>query len=137
VSLETGVEWVRLQTSIYRNSKLLNLLALPSGHRTALAYIFSFAYSGEHGCTGVIPKVALPLIQATAADAKRLVTAELWDVDAGSKGWKIHDWDVYQPNPEYIKKLSDAGRTGAKARWAKRAAEMASATPGTPESPPF
>lgn len=120
MSLETGVGWVRLQTTIYHNPKVLNLLALPQGHRTVVAYMFSFAYAGANGCTGLIPKAALPLIQATPKDASRLVAADLWENHAPSKGWKIHDWDVYQPTPEYVEKLSNAGKAGAAARWAKR-----------------
>jgi len=120
MSLETGVGWVRLQTTIHHNPKVLNLLALPQGHRTVVAYMFSFAYAGANGCTGIIPKAALPLIQATPKDATRLVEAGLWEDDKASKGWKIHDWDVYQPTPEYVERLSKAGKAGASARWAKR-----------------
>lgn len=128
---------MRLQTNIHHNPKILHLLALPSGHRTALAYMFSFAYAGANGCTGNIPKAALPLIQATTADAKRLVEAGLWDAQEGRKGWQIHDWDVYQPTPEYVQKLSAAGRAGAQARWAKKAAEKGSELPKIPAAPPF
>ena len=137
MSLESGVDWVRLQTTIHHNHKVLNLLALPQGHRTVVAYMFSFSYAGANGCAGLIPKAALPLIQATPKDATRLVEAGLWDNDKASKGWKIHDWDVYQPTPEYISKLSEAGKKGARARWAKREAAIPEPEQDSASPPPF
>jgi hypothetical protein len=135
MSAETGVEWVRLQTSIYHRGKLLTVLGLPSGHRTAVVYMFSLAYAGANGCTGHIPKAALPLIQASRADAKRLVDAGLWEPTPD--GWKVHDWDVYQPTPGYVQKLSDAGKKGAKARWAKREASIPEPEMNSSSPPPF
>ena len=137
MSLETGVDWVRLQTNIHHNPKVLNLLALPQGHRTVVAYMFSFAYAGANGCTGLIPKAALALIQATPKDAARLVEADLWENHGPSKGWKIHDWDVYQPTPEYVQKLSEAGKAGAAARWANRGTKPPAPEQDSTSPPPF
>lgn len=137
MGLESGVAWVRLQTTIHHNHKILNLLALPQGHRTALAYMFSFSYAGANGCTGLIPRAALPLIQATTKDAARLVEAGLWDTDKASKGWKIHDWDVYQPTPDYVQKLSKAGKAGAAARWANRKPKEPEPEQDSTTPPPF
>ena len=133
MGLETGVGWVRWDASIYRNPKVLGLLGLPAGHKTFVAYAFSFAYAGENGCTGIIPKLALPVLQATTKDAQRLVQADLWE--PVKDGWYIHDWHVYQPTPEYVAKLSKAGKDGAKARWEKYRAKTSATSDPAQDSP--
>lgn len=135
MALETGVEWVRWDASIYRNPKVLGLLGLPSGHKTFVAYAFSLAYAGENGCTGIIPKLALPVLQATTKDAQRLVQADLWE--PVKDGWYIHDWHVYQPTPEYVEARSKAGRDGAKARWEKYRAAKSEPPINSPGEPPI
>lgn len=135
MGLETGVEWVRWDASIYRNPKVLRLLGLPSGHKTFVAYAFSLAYAGENGCTGIIPKLALPVLQATTKDAKRLEEADLWEPI--KEGWYIHDWHVYQPTVEYLQRRTKAGREGAKARWAKKSAKPSDPAQDSPGEPPI
>lgn len=135
MGLETGVEWVRWDASIYRNPKVLRLLGLPSGHKTFVAYAFSLAYAGENGCTGIIPKLALPVLQATTKDAKRLEEADLWEPI--KEGWYIHDWHVYQPTVEYLQRRTKAGREGAKARWAKKSEKPSDPAQDSPGEPPI
>lgn len=135
MGLETGVEWVRWDASIYRNPKVLGLLGLPQGHKTFVAYAFSLAYAGENGCTGIIPKLALPVLQATTKDAQRLVQADLWEPT--KDGWYIHDWHVYQPTPDYVQRRAKAGREGANARWEKYRAAKTQPPQDSPGPPPI
>jgi hypothetical protein len=135
MTLETGVDWIRMQSSIYRNPKVLSLLTLPTGFQTAVVYWFSMGYAGENGCRGQIPKVGLPIIQGRPKDAQRLVEAGLWKVT--QNGWEVHDWSNYQPTPEYIAKRSEAGRAGAKARWAKRTGTAPAEVIESDGDPPF
>jgi hypothetical protein len=44
--------WVRLDTSIPRNHKILALLQDKDGYRAFTVYICSMAYSGEQGTAG-------------------------------------------------------------------------------------
>lgn len=135
MALETGVEWVRTEASIYRNHKVLGLLGQPNGWRTAVVYWFSYGYAGENGASGIIPKLALPIIQGTAKDAQRLVEFGLWE--PSPEGWKIHDYDLYQPDAAYIQRRSEAGRKGAAARWAKRGDAPIKAVEDSPGEPPI
>jgi len=135
VALETGVDWVRTEASIYRNPKVLGLLSQPNGWQTAVVYWFSYGYAGENGATGTIPKLALPIIQGTPKIAQRLIDAGLWEVT--SEGWKIHDYDLYQPDANYIKMRSEAGRKGAAARWAKRGEAPIKPVEDSPGEPPI
>lgn len=111
-----GLQWVRLDTSLPRNHKVLGLLAqYRDGHRTAFTYVCGLAYAGEQGTDGFIPREALSLCHGRTADADRLVTVGLWHLDPG--GWLINGWAEYQPTTEETHKRSVRARSAAMARW--------------------
>lgn len=114
-----ALPWVRLDTGFPRNHKLLALLGTRDGHRTALVYVCSLAYSGEQGTDGFIPREALALIHGRPVDAIRLVDVHLWLPEPG--GWVIHDWMDYQPSTEEHHMRSKRARAAAAARWSKHA----------------
>lgn len=63
---------------------------------------------------------------ANGCDTDALVMAGLWQEVEG--GYQFHDWDLFQPDAEaekakreeLAKARSDAGKAGAKARWANK-----------------
>lgn len=112
------LRWVRLDTSLPRNSKMLTLLNNRDGYRTAFVYVCSLAYVGEQGTDGFIPREALVLLHARKSDAQRLVEVNLWWEEEG--GWRVNDWDEYQPSTKEMKERSARARAAAAARWNKR-----------------
>lgn len=113
----TGLPWVRLDSGIARNHKILALLDMKDGYRAVTSYVFGLGYSGEQGTNGFIPRNALPFIHARATEAQRLVQVGLWHADPG--GWLINDWLEYQPSNEASIARSTRARAAAAARWGK------------------
>jgi hypothetical protein len=109
--------WVRLDTSFPSNPKLLTMLAEKEGHRAGFVLICSWAWSGEHGTDGYIPKAAMPFIHARAADAARLVKHGFWHEDVD--GWLIHEWDERQVSSVENQKRRQKARDAAAVRWSK------------------
>ena len=97
-----SLPWVRLDSTFPANVKILQLID-DKKHRAINVYTFSLAWSGHQGTDGIIPTYALRMVHGTKADADTLVQAGLWD--AYDNGWKIHDWDTYQPSPEAREKV--------------------------------
>lgn len=110
-----GLQWVRLDTSLPRNHKVLGLLSGRDGHRAAFVYVCSLTYAGEQGTDGFIPREALPLCHGRPTDAVRLVEVGLWHDDPG--GWLINGWAEYQPTNEETVLRSKKARSAAMARW--------------------
>lgn len=109
--------WVRLDTAMPRNHKVLTLLAMKDGHRTAFVWLSSWCYAGEQGTDGFIPTTALPFIHGRQADATRLVEVGLWVPAMG--GWNIHDWADYQQTNADTEKRTARAKAMAEARWGK------------------
>lgn len=114
-----GMPWVRLDTGFPRNHKVLVLLGMKDGHRSALVYLCGLSYCGEHGTNGFIPREALPFLHARKSDADKLVTVGLWIADPG--GWVVNDWAEYQPSTEEQERRSNRARAAAAARWGSNA----------------
>lgn len=109
--------WVRLDTSFPANPKLLAMLAEKDGHRAAFVLVCSWAWSGEHGTDGYIPKHAMPFIHCRPVDAARLVDHGFWHKDVG--GWLIHEWDERQMSTVENQARRKKARDAAAARWGK------------------
>jgi hypothetical protein len=103
-----SLNWVRLDTSIPANFKVLQLVG-DKDFRAISVYIFGLAYAGAQGTNGFIPKAALPFLHATPKDATTLVSVALWHKESG--GWQINDWAEYQPSSD------DAERRAQRAKW--------------------
>lgn len=105
--------WVRLETGIAQNPKILELLDAKA-HRAALGYVFALAYAGAQETDGFIPRGALVFLHLTRKDAEQLEHVGLFDAVPG--GWLIHDYLQYQPGREY----RDQHRRAVCARWIKQ-----------------
>lgn len=112
-----GLKWIRLETSMFENPKLLYLQE-DKQYRCIVSYLQGMCYSGRHGLAGFIPKAALRVLGATASDAKRLVEEGLWNPAPG--GWSINGWDEYQLSNDEALARSEKAKKAAAARWANR-----------------
>ncbi|WP_254924027.1 MULTISPECIES: hypothetical protein [unclassified Rhodococcus (in: high G+C Gram-positive bacteria)] len=111
---------MRLDTNIATHDKILTLLdSGAKGKQAGFVYAMSIAHSAGHGTDGVIKRSALPFIHGTAADAKLLVMAELWECIEG--GYRIKNWgnrNVVGAAQQALSEIrSEAGKKGAEARW--------------------
>lgn len=111
-----GLKWIRLETTMFENPKLLYLKE-DKQHKLVIVHLEGMCYSGRHALAGYIPKAALRIIGATVADANKLVTAGLWSPAPG--GWQINGWDEYQLADDESQKRSEKAQKAATARWAK------------------
>lgn len=111
--------WVRLDTTLPSNPKILTLLADKDGHRAAFVYTCSLAYAGSHGTDGYIPGAALPFIHCRQVDASRLVKHRLWWEKDG--GWVINGWHEFQQSTEETqeraRRAQEASRKANCVRW--------------------
>jgi hypothetical protein len=109
--------WVRLDTAMPRNQKILTLASMKDGHRAAFVYVCSLSYAGEQGTDGFIPAPALMMIHGRQADADRLCEVGLWHARSG--GWLINDWADYQQTNAETQERTKRARLAAEARWGK------------------
>ena len=110
-----GMPWIRLQTSIFDNPKLLNLQA-DKQYRAIVTHFEAMTYCGRTGLAGYIPKVATAkAISAVPADIDRLVAEGLWSSAPG--GWQINGWSDYQVSDDEAVKRSEKAQKAAQERW--------------------
>jgi hypothetical protein len=119
-----GLPWIRLDTSMPDNPKILGLLEERDGHRAAFVWVCCMAYAGKHGTDGFIPKSAARFIHGRASDFARLVDVSALKVVPG--GWEIPGWDEFQVSDEAAKARRDKAQKAAAVRWSKT--EHATAT---------
>lgn len=111
-----GLPWIRLDTNIFENPKLLQLKD-DEHHKAIVTHLEAMTYIGRNSLDGYIPKAALRVIDSSVAEADRLVTVGLWHPEPG--GWGINGWDEYQPSGMDDQKRRERAQKGAAARWAK------------------
>lgn len=107
--------WVRLDDSFPDHPK-----ALQVGPLACWLYVCGIAYANRHLTDGFIPaRQVVRLIDAKKVEAlaAALVDAQLWEVVDG--GYEIHDYLVYQPSAEKVKK-ERAGNADRQARYRNR-----------------
>lgn len=109
--------WVRLDTAFPYNPKLLAMIGEKDGHRAALVYLCSLAYSGAHGTDGFISREALPFIHGRASDADRLVRHVFWRSQPG--GWLINGWTEFQESSVETQDRRKRAQAAAQSRWDK------------------
>jgi hypothetical protein len=115
-----GLPWIRLDTSMPDNPKLLGLLTEKEGHRAAFVWVCCMAYAGKHETAGFIPREAMARVNARSADMARLVHAGLLTHGAG--GWDINSWAEFQLTDESAIARREKARKAAAARWSKKEA---------------
>lgn len=119
----SSLRWVRVDTALPRNHKIVGLLEQRDGYRAAFVFVCALAYCGEQGTGGFIPRNARAFIHARPADVNRLVEARLFVIDESGGGWLIPDWAEFQPSNEEMMKKSERARHAASVRWAKDGAK--------------
>lgn len=112
-----GLPWVRLDTSMPDNPKILGILTEKEGHRAAFVWVCCLAYAGKHGTDGFIPREAVPRLNGRTADFRLLAAHDLLVEDAG--GWLIKSWDEFQISDEGARKRREKAQGAAAARWSK------------------
>lgn len=115
-----GLPWIRLDTNIPTNTKILELAGRgDKGLAAAFVYVASLAHAGGHETSGFIAKGALPFVHGKPAHARLLAEARLWIVVEG--GWQIANWGERNLVGATSQALSEvraaAGRKGAATRW--------------------
>lgn len=113
-----ALPWVRLDTAMPDNPKILHLLeSHKEGMAAAFVWICSIAYSGKHGTDGFISRSALSRCNGKAIHARLLVEHQFWK-DEGV-GWTIHDYNEFQESTAETQARSERARNAALKRWGK------------------
>jgi hypothetical protein len=112
-----GLPWIRLQTTMFENPKILNLKE-DKQWRAVVAHLEAMSYTGRNALAGYIPKTAVRLLHIAPADVTRLVSEGLWAPAPG--GWQINGWDEYQLADQDSLARSDKAKKAAAARWDRR-----------------
>jgi hypothetical protein len=113
----SGLPWIRFDTSLPDNPKILDLVDMRDGRSAGFVYCCGLAYSGKHGTDGFIPRSALARVNGRPADAARLVEVRLWIETDG--GWQINGWDERQPSTEETQARRERAQKAASVRWSK------------------
>lgn len=113
-----GLNWVRVDSNLHSNHKVLALLSARGGDHALCVFLFGLGHSGSHGLAGFIPSAAIGLFHGTKKDASLLVDVGMWDEVPG--GFTIHDWSEYQLADEEAAARSEKARNAAEVRWAKQ-----------------
>ena len=116
----TSLNWVRVDSSIASNHKVIALLSEKGGDHAFCVYIFALGHCASQGTDGFIPSAALGLIHGRPRDGFLLTEAGLWHEIPG--GFQVHDWLDFQPSDADSKARSEKAKKAAHARWAKRQA---------------
>jgi len=109
--------WVRVDSALARNHKVLALLSERGGDHALNVFIFGLGYCAEQGSDGFIPDIALGTIHGKPRDAALLVKAGMWDALPG--GNQVHDYAEFQPSSEEAEKRSQRARELAAKRWSR------------------
>ena len=110
-----GLPWIRLDTSLPDNPKMLALLEAKDGHRAAFVYICGLAYSGKHGTEGLLTTSCLARINGRKADANLLVAHHFWLPTMG--GWDINGWGDFQLSNDETRARRTKAQKAANIRW--------------------
>ena len=112
------LSWVRVDSALASNHKVLALIAERGGDHALNVYIFALGHIARQGLDGFLPEIALGLIHGRKRDADMLVDVGMWRSIPG--GYEIPDWAEYQPSGEDSKRRSEKAKKAAAARWAKK-----------------
>jgi len=113
-----SLPWIRVDAQMMNHPKIARLRQRRAD-RLIVTHLAAMMWSGHHGTGGHVPEYALPMVQATRKDANALVEAGLWDPDLEGDGWRIHDWDDYNPSRQAIESMRARQRANALKRWSK------------------
>lgn len=132
-----AMPWIRVDSNLAGNHKVLALLEEKSGDHAVCVYIFGLGYAMNADTAGFIPRSAIGLFHGRQRDADLLVKVRLWIELPG--GWQVNDWAEYQPSSAEAQARSERAKRAAAARWGKRehpAADAPSNAPSIPRAVP-
>lgn len=112
-----GLPWIRLQTTMFENPKILNLKE-DKQWRAVVAHLEAMTYTGRHSLAGYIPKTAVRMLHISPIDVTKLVAEGLWAPAPG--GWQINGWDEFQLSDPDALARSEKAKKAAAARWDRR-----------------
>jgi hypothetical protein len=105
-----GVQWIRLDTNMFSNPKLLRLIHARE-YKAITAHMSAMCWIGGQGMDGFIPDYALADIKgATPREVNVLIREELWHLETG--GWSINGWSDYQISDEDAQKRRQRAKKG-------------------------
>lgn len=108
-----GLPWVRLDSNIAMNDKILHLLADPSRDRwqAAASYLFALGWSQAQGTDGHVPSVALSFVHGNAKTSRLLVKYHLWT--EATAGYQIINFGDRNPTSDVAEAKRAAQKAGA------------------------
>lgn len=117
-----GLPWVRLDTSIPTNDKIIELSGRGDrGLAAAFVYVSSLAHAAGQETSGIVKRGALPFLHGKPGHAKLLVEVGLWAELPDGKGWSIVNYGsrnlVGMAAQEAENERSRKARDAANARW--------------------
>lgn len=109
-----GLPWVRMDSNIASNDKILHLLNDPSRDRwqAAASYLFALGWANGQGTDGRVPNVALGFVHGNAKTARLLVKYGLWS--EAPAGYQIANFGERNPANEIVAKVRNAQSEGGK-----------------------
>jgi hypothetical protein len=116
------LSWVRVDSALASNHKVLGLMSERGGDHALCVYIFALGHSARQGLDGFIPEIALGLIHGRKRDSDLLVAAGMWQIVPG--GFEVPDWAEYQPSGEESRRRTEKAKHAAQVRWGKKQPEL-------------
>ena len=117
-----SLPWIRLDTSMPDNPKILGLETVKDGHRAAFMWLKCMCYAGKHGTAGFVPREAIPRLGGRMQDMAVLTEHGFITECAG--GWDIHGWAEFQVADDAATKRRDKAKRAAAIRWSKAAVTL-------------
>jgi len=112
------VSWLKVDDGWWRHPKIIEL-----SKPARSLWVMAGAWCADQLTDGHLPRGALKLVDGTRKEASELVASGLWDVT--EKGWRFHDWSMYQPSREQV--LNDRAAAAERQKRARaKARESAS-----------
>lgn len=113
------MSWFKVDDSFYDHPKFLDVPNAAIG-----LWAKSGAWCGKHLTDGVIPASQVKLFKGTPSQVNALISSGIWIEDrseSGSKVYRFHDWNEYQPTREQkLKEREDGAERQRKSRQRKR-----------------
>lgn len=109
--------WIRLQTTMFENPKILNLKD-EKQWKAIVAHLEAMCYSGRNALAGYVPATAIRLLHISQSDVQRLIAEGLWKPAPG--GYEIHGWSEFQLADADAIARSEKAKKAAGVRWDQR-----------------
>lgn len=109
--------WFKVDDKLHDHRK-----SRKAGKAAMGVWVLAGSWCGSSGTDGFVPENVLSR-WGTRRDAQQLVEAGFWlpDEHDGERGWRFHDWLVYQPDARTIRLKQEAesagGTYGNHKRW--------------------